>query len=410
MDRNILTILQNCVQTLCETACLAVDAQSAQLHISDSLDPWAVFSVVQNVQRHTLIAPMAEDSRVSLGDFSAVEVMSETSFVSDLVDLHIDLLAEGSQSKARLVIAGAPRSWPSKNRKRCLDQLAGTLSQQLVAMREGPGILASGMLALMEELAELDAGVNTPTLTGFLRLISGRPPTRSQIIALQISGLVDGHGMLAPPMDVSLTATGREIILRSGLRSLPDTDILCSTTLQESTEGGALAVGAEMRPHARLRIMERDYLIAAHPMTDVLHYSCVSDNAWSALSHSNADGWTKVAAEIIQADIDVPYEFVKMHLIRRRDLPTDEIAEAFELLGQVFWLRRVETGLELRLEHAEWSRVDVDPDLPPQDRARAVALHLGRSRTIAVEKAAADWAQRMAHAVQVSPYSEMAAE
>lgn len=410
MDRNTLTILHTCIQNLCEGAALAVEANCAQLHVSEKLDAWEFLGKLSSAERQSVIAPITTGTQVPLGDFTAVETFTSTAFVSDVVDLTVDLLFENGETIARLVLTGVPRSWPSKNRKNCLDRLASVLSEHLIALSNGPRAVAAGMLGLIEELAELDASITTPTLTGFLRLLSGKAPTRSQLIALQISGLVDGHETLVTPIDVSLTETGREIILRSSLRSLPSASNVSIQPTEDITAVETPPLLTELRPHAKLRIMERDYLIAEHPLNSVLHYRSASESLWSALSHSNADGWTKVATEIIHADIDVLLEVVKTHLIRRRDLPTDEIAEAFEILGQIFWIRRDEAGLELRLEGGDWRCLDVDPELPLRHRAQAAALQLGQTSIIELDTAASDWAKRMAQAVQVSPYFEMAAE
>lgn len=410
MDRNILTILANSMQSICAAAALALDAKSSRLCLCAGRDNWPLSFGDHSAVALSPITPLNGGVQIVMGSFVATETQTEVQFVTDLVDLHIDLLAENEHPIARLVLCGVPRNWKSKARKRCLDRLAGTLCDQLMALRDGPRIVASGMLALIEQLVDLDSNVNTPTLTGFLRVVSGKPPTRSQLIALQISGLVESHGAFGSPAEIMITDIAHDVMKRSGLGAATEPHHAAlsqtATIIAEPVE----AQEVDLQPHATLRIMERDYLIAEHPITEVLHYRAETEAEWACLSHSSADGWTKIAAEIIHSDVDVVAEFVKMHLIRRRDLPTAELAEAFEILGKVFWLRRAEAGIESCVAAGAWHALDVDPELPPRERAQAAALKLGPQMRISVDSAARDWADRMAQAVKVSPFLHVAAQ
>ena len=410
MDRNILTTLINGIVSICDATAQSVDARTAQIHFAAEHDVWQLMGGQNSAFTRLDTQHIPEGRSVPLGGFTALETVADSAFVSDLSDLHIDLLTEAGKPVARLVLSDVPRNWKSRAQKRSLDRLAETLSEHLAIVQDGPRIFAAGMLALMDQLIDLDANVNSPTLTGFLRVISGKPPTRSQLIALQISGLVESSNTIAAPQPVLITETARDIIARSGLGAVIAPPPV--PEMQEEMPQPKLdeAQPVELLAHAKLRIMERDYLVAEHPVTEVMYYRPTSAGDWAVLSHGAQDGWAKIAAEIIQDDLDILAEFVRMHLIRRRDLPTNEIAEAFELIGKVFWMRLSEDGQEFRLDDHDWQPLAVDPDQSLKERAIQAALELAGQTVISLDKSARDWAHRMAHSVQISPVMQQAAQ
>jgi hypothetical protein len=410
MTTGILTPLSISLTHLMQAAASATDARAVVLQLREDDPAWQALGAPAGVLE---VVPHMEQSGgaiVPLEGGTLVEHFDPAAHVTDLVKLHLDLQRADGVPHARLVLLDVPQGWKSVRLRRTLGHLAQALDRQLAVLRDGPRLMAGSMLTLIDQVAELDEGLNVPTLSGLLRLVSGKTPTRSQVLALQIAGLIESDTHPLPALELHETPVLKQVLSQAGLAASLGAVVCPEPEPQPAPHLDESAPDAELHPHAKLRIMERDYLIAAHPVTDALHFRPAACNAWCRLDHGSADGWTKVAAEIIQADLDVTAEFVKTHLIRRRDLPTDEIAEAFELQGQIFWLRRAEGGLEIRLEGSEWHPIDVDPDLPIRDRAQAAARKLGAEHRIALDRAALDWAHRMAHAVQVTPHFGIAAE
>jgi hypothetical protein len=341
-----------------------------------------------------------------------VVTAAQNSYVTDFVDLHIDLLADATGPVARLVLEGVPGNWASKARQASLNSLALVLRGQLAALRDAPHILAVQMQSLIEQLVELDDSAASPVLLGLLRILSGQTPSRAQIIALQIAGLVDSPAHKAPTAVFTVTEAGRSLLELSGMGEWAETAVPLAVPAPNADVKHAPQLGPEtnLQPFAKLRVMERDFLIAEASDGQQILYRQPNLPEWRFLTHSSADGWTTVAAEIIQSDIDILREYVGMHLIRRRDLPTEEVAEAYELMGKIIWLRLDENGVEMRLDKLAWQRLDISRDAPLKERAVAAVLELKEQGQIVLEAAARDWAKRMAHAAQVTPYIAIAAQ
>jgi len=98
-----------------------------------------------------------------------------------------------------------------------------------------------------------------------------------------------------------------------------------------------------------------------------------------------------------------------MHLLRRRDLPTEEVAETFEILGHIFWLRLSETGVEIRVQGQDWRPINVSAELESRTRAVAAVQLLQAEHVISLDAATHDWSIRMAHGVQIMPAPSSAA-
>jgi hypothetical protein len=410
MAQDILSVFAENLINSCDAAAQITEAQSVSLRLDPHCDSWTSLSartslVVQFGQCDDVVG-----TKIILPDFVMTETVANGHFVTDLVDLHVDLLSDSEGAVARLVLHEVQGNWKSKSCQRSLNAVSKIISADLLAIRNTPRMVATQFLTLIEQLADLDATVNVPSLTGFLRVLSDKAPTRSQLIALQISGLVESPNNAAPPITVTVTDAARDLLRQSGLNGLPTPS--CTAQLPETVAADIPAplIPTDLTPFARLRIMERDYLMAEDPATNALCYRSPEQTEWSGLVQTSADGWTTVAVEIIQSDIDVIAEFTRMHLLRRRDLPTDEIAEAFEILGVIFWLRRSATSTEMRIDGADWTELEVAADAPLKERAIHAAFALHAKMGIGLDKAARDWAARMAQAAQVTPYMGIAAQ
>jgi hypothetical protein len=412
MANDILCVLTDTVQDACTASAQLSDARAVRLLLAPICANWRALDggITQVVATGLDAHPAGSD--MALADFALTMCTAQDGYATDLVDLHLDILADTSGPVARLVLEGVPGSWASKARKNSLNALARVVRGQLLALRDTPQILSAQMLGLIEQLVDLDNSAASPALLGLLRILAGQTPSRGQIIAMQIAGLVDSPAPKAPSAIFTVTEAGRNILQSSGLGGWGEG----GAPLELRGPSAMLPpepqppVAQAVQPFAKLRVMERDFLIADASCGQRMLYRQPSTPEWRWLSHTSADGWTAVAAEIIQSDLDIVTEYVGMHLIRRRDLPTEEVAEAFELMGKIIWLRLDETGVEMRLDGQPWQRLDVSAAIPLKERAIAAVLALQTQGHISADMAASDWAKRMAHAAQITPYMTIAAQ
>ncbi len=409
MANELTSVLTHSLNNACAAAAQLVDAQDAKLYVMPKCETWRALETCNaRIAIADCLPPLAGKA-MALPDFSVISTPPQDSFATDLVDLHLDLLFDADATVARLTLSSVPGGWKARSRQGSLNATALVIAGQLKALRQTPKLIATQTLNLLEQLAELDSSVNVPTLVGFLRIMCQRAPTRSQLIALQIAGLVDSASGMSQLPQFALTETAQDVLGRSGLGGWSAVQPEIPAQVPEADIAPA-AASTDIRAFAQLRIMERGYIIAEDTPSERMAFRAEGESDWRWLSHTSADGWTTVAAEIIHLDIDVVGEFIRMHMIRRRDLPTEEIAEAFELMGHLLWLRRSMDGLEMRLQDSAWEGLDICPDLPLRDRAVAAFLTLQAQERITPDSAARDWAMRMAHAVQVTPHIAIAAE
>ncbi len=412
MANDILSVLVETVQDACVASAQLSDAHSVRLVLAPICENWRALDggIAQVIP--TGLGAHPAGSELALADFTLTMCTAHDGYVTDLVDLHLDILADTSGPVARLVLEGVPGSWASKARRSSLNAVARVVRGQLVALRDTPQMLAAQMLTLIEQLVDLDNSAASPALLGLLRILAGQTPSRGQIIAMQIAGLVDSPAPKAPSAVFTVTEAGRNLLQSSGLggwgeggapMELPVSSAIQPPEPQTPPAGDVL-------PFAKLRVMERDFLIADASCGQRMLYRQPTTPEWRWLTNTSADGWTAVAAEIIQSDLNLLAEYVGMHLIRRRDLPTEEVAEAFELMGKIIWLRLDEAGVEMRLDDQTWQRLDVSSTIPLKERAIAAALALQAQGHISADTAARDWAKRMAHAAQITPYMTIAAQ
>jgi hypothetical protein len=410
MAQDILSVFVENLINACAASEQVAAAQSVSLQLAPQCESWS--ALPSRCDLKITISPCApvDGSKIALADFIVTETPAQGHFVTDLVDLTVDLLSDSDVPVAQLVLSGVQHKWNSKSCQRSLNAICKIAAANLLAIRGASRMVASQFLSLIEQLADIDEAVAVPSLTGFLRVLSDKAPTRSQLIALQISGLVESPINAAPVISVTVTDAARDLLRQSGLNCWPAPTCMAQMPEPVAVQAPEPTMPQNLSPFARLRIMERDYLIAETPITDALCFRAPDQADWTELKQNSADGWTAVAAEIIERDVDVLAEFTRMHIIRRRDMPTEEVAEIFEILGVLFWLRRNETSFEMRVVDGDWAPLDIAADAPQKERALRAALALHAQSGIGLDKAARDWALRMAHATQVTPYMGIAAQ
>jgi len=411
LSDTLLSTLSSTIANACHLAQTVTDAKSVTLLVPPWSDNWKSLAFESGMFELAANFPAIDGEVIDRANAHIVQTTALGSFTTDLIDLHVDIKCEHGHPIGRLVLNSAPGQWQTKARLRVLDMVAELLSDQLRAMRDLPKRMAGTMLELIEKLADLDAAATPPTLAVFLRMIAGKAPSRSQMIALQITGLVESHSSMQAPDTLSVTETAHDILRAAGFIGWSDmrSGCLVPESALRSDADTPSPREINITPFAVLRVMERAFQIAEDPDTESLLFRTPEQQEWSFLNHTTDDGWTAVAAEIIRADPEAQLEFIRMHLLRRRDLPTEEVAETFEILGHIFWLRLSETGVEIRVQGQDWRPINVSAELESRTRAVAAVQLLQAEHVISLDAATHDWSIRMAHGVQIMPAPSSAA-
>ncbi|MCE6952955.1 hypothetical protein LAZ29_18680 [Cereibacter sphaeroides] len=259
-----------------------------------------------------------------------------------------------------------------------------------------PKAVAQRMLALIEAVGEYDGRAAAHSLTGLLRLAAGEPPTLAESTSLQIAGLAtieDGH--------LALTPEGGEVLARETThRSQPP--------LPPAAPEPVVTAGDESpAPLARLRIGPASYEIASYAGSDVLAFRTDADMAWRDLEADLSLGWFEIAAEILQRTRNALEEYVRMHMIRRREDACTDGQNGFDLYGLGWEVRETGTALLLRLDgDADWR--EVRPSALAhvtgmrERAAAALVAEVGDLRDRIGEDVHA-WARRLAAGAMVEP-------
>lgn len=170
-------------------------------------------------------------------------------------------------------------------------------------------------------------------------------------------------------------------------------------------QGSACSAGA---PFSQVTIGTRHYEIAdvAGTETGAIAFRVAGEPTWTALSRKVADGWERVAAEILLHDPDVLYDFLQTHAVRLQTSAAAPYRLDFDTLG-VTW--------SANLLHDHDGTVCFAGDAPRHVRLGRNASSEGRTRAIMLLLAAypdardrfephiSQWAQRIAQGVCVKP-------
>jgi hypothetical protein len=334
---------------------------------------------------------------------------------TDLVDLALDLHGGDGALLARLELVGVPGAWDSRSLRRTLDPLIRLAQTQIVGLRGGMALLGPVMLALLERLRDFDDQAASHLVTGFLRLMAGDVPSQVEMTALRIAGLSDMPATRLTRSEAALNTVAldllddlhlaRDPVLRPGVQP--------ATAPADSAEAQGATPAAALVPFAQVQLMERSFAVAEDEPQARLWFRPLlggTPDEWQPLVAQTQDGWTHIASEIIARTTDVRRAFAAMHVIRRRDIPTTEVAEIYDLHGLVWWLRDGETCPEGRLDGAEWSALNLDDALTGKPRAIEALFQLLPDPSELLDDKAHDWVQRMAQTVQVTPVMMAAAE
>ena len=406
----ILETLVLNIREAAQTARALVGAQTCQLHLTAEMD-WARARLTgaglvlaaktllpEDLGPPNSIAPGVRKLPLPVGS------------PTDLLDIGVDITGSPTTAVAMLHLEKVQAGWATRENLAGLDNLMSLLNRQFLALEHGPKIVAEPMLRLVTLLRDLDDQAVSHSLSGLLRVLAGQQPSRVEVMAMRICGLADSLQPCLEDRDVALSDVTQVLLDRSGIGRTARPVEFSPYAGGWSAEP-AIAPPASVVPFARVRIVEQDFDVAEAENSDRLWFRAQGEvEGWIPLANGSADGWTAIAAEILSQTRDITNEYAQMHLIRRRDIRTEEVAEAYELGGVIWWLRAGERGSEARLDGCDWQDCTTEPGLSVKARALKALLQLDADIVSGLSEQARDWAHRMAHSVQVAPYIGIAAE
>jgi hypothetical protein len=330
---------------------------------------------------------------------------------TDLVSIGRVLHGPSGQPLAVLVFEQAYAGWSAHETLKGLDAVSNMIERQLWALSLGPALFAAPMLNLATHLQDIDHGAISHALGGLLRVLARKSPSRAETIAMQIAGIAQSAQASLDMRDVILTDQAQQLLDQIGIGRMTGEVAVVAFDSQQ-VEDNKPKRPEILEPFARLRVLEEDFEIAEVPDTEHFWFRKVGapQEDWQVLANRAADGWAAIASEVVQATRDVPMEYARMHMIRRRDVQMDEIAEVYDINGVVWWVRQGERGLEARLHGDTWHEIDIEPGQPSRDVAIRALHRLAPTLFDMLSVPARDWVNRMCRSVQITPCLSIAAE
>ncbi|ESW61950.1 MAG: hypothetical protein Q27BPR15_03760 [Rhodobacter sp. CACIA14H1] len=277
-----------------------------------------------------------------------------------------------------------------------LNQLAGILSVGIGMAASVIRVLARQTLGVIEDVAEVEEGAASPALTGLMRYASGRLPSSAEAMAMRIAGLADlsdGALLLTPPAKAILYTHGFRLSNPQGMK-LPEPDAVPEPEPEA------------FRPMARLRIGEVHHDIARDEETDKFAFRITgSGQDWVLLDNGLEEGWPEMAAEIIKRTRNATFDYVRMHMIHKRDadMPAGEFL--YDLYGMEWSVRGSPAMAEARGADGVWRAFeagDIAADAPRDFSARAAFTAIpGLAERIAAD--VHEWSKRIAAGSEITP-------
>lgn len=328
---------------------------------------------------------------------------------TDCLDLALALHGSAAAPFAVIVLRNVPQGWDSHAKRDTAAAIIRILLAQVDALLQPAALIAEPMLTLIERLSDVEDRAASHLLMAILQLMAGRSLTGVQATALRIAGLSDMPASQPAAPEVALNVDGQRLL--SGLVLLADPQTIDAPQADVSSDAAlSLVPPSALAPFARLHLMKKDFEVADAPGAEDLWFRACGSADWCALRSRTSDGWNVIATEIIEQTTDILRAFTQMHLIRRRDIATDEIAEIYDLHGVIWWLRAGDTGPQARLDQGDWVAYDVPDHITGKVRAVEALLQIAPTQAETFADHARDWAGRMAHCVQVTPVMVQAAE
>ena len=250
-------------------------------------------------------------------------------------------------------------------------QTAAQSKDQSTAVAPRKLYTAADLLDLISAVREHDPGAASHVLFGLLRMAANGHATAVEQTSMRIAGLADLRGnefVLTPSACGILDEFSNGDYVSSGPRRSHDTahDILAH-------EPSPAIANNLPEPIARLRIGTHDYVIGEIEALEMLAFRPQEGGEWIELSNTVENGWSSIASEIIKLTFDTTREYIRMHMIQRRDLDMGKNIEAFDLYGFEWYIRLEDTKSEVRLGGQNWSEFDRG-DLDPVEKIKFVAV------------------------------------
>lgn len=230
---------------------------------------------------------------------------------------------------------------------------------------------AADLLDLISAVREHDPGAASHVLVGLLRMAANGHATAVEQTSMRIAGLADLRGS-----EFVLTASACNILdeFSNGdyVSSAPRRALEANNSNPIPDQAPSIASNLP-EPIARLRIGTHDYVIGEIEALEMLAFRPQEGGDWMELTNTVEEGWSSIASEIIKLTFDTTREYIRMHMIQRRDVDMGKNIEAFDLYGFEWYVRLDEKKSEVRLGGQNWSEFDRG-DLDPVEKIKYVAV------------------------------------
>lgn len=275
-----------------------------------------------------------------------------------------------------------------------LAQLSEILSRGVGMAASTIRVMARQTLGLMEDLSEIDADATSPAVMGLLRYAAGRVPTSSEAMAMRIAGLAEVEGGL-----LLLTPAANGMLYNRGFR-LAETPPVA--VVEEVVEAASL----DFQPVARLRIGEVHHDIARDDATEKFAFRFTgTDDPWVVLEKGLQDGWPEMTAEVIAKTRNATFDYVRMHMIHKREASSVPGEFIYDLYGLEWTVRGTPTHAEARGADGIWRVYDaahIASDAPRDFSALAAfAAYPDLAQRIGSD--VHEWSKRIAAGSEVTP-------
>lgn len=277
-----------------------------------------------------------------------------------------------------------------------LNQLAGILSVGIGMAASVIRVLARQTLGVIEDVTEVEEGAASPALMGLMRYASGKLPSNAEAMAMRIAGLADlsdGMLLLTPPAKAILYTHGFRLSNPQGMK-VPEPEVVPEPEPEA------------FKPMARLRIGEVHHDIARDEETDKFAFRITgSDAEWVLLDNGLEEGWPEMAAEIIKRTRNATFDYVRMHMIHKRDAVMPEGEFLYDLYGMEWAVRGTTERAEARGEDGVWRAFDasqVNPD-SPRDFSALAAFAAVPDLVARIGEDVHEWSKRIAAGSEITP-------
>lgn len=163
---------------------------------------------------------------------------------------------------------------------------------------------------------------------------------------------------------------------------------------------------------ARLRIGEDVHDIGRCDVTDRMAFRPTgSTQDWLPLMHNFEQGWPEIAAEIIARTRNAMRDYIRMHMIRHREVTMPEGEREYDLYGILWRVRGTGEAAEVWQDGAGWMEFDTSAVAESHDPRDLAAQALIAALPDLDERIGGDvqgWARRLAQGAQISPILQAA--